>query len=63
MCDITKPAAVKETAKKVRQELGEVDILVNNAGIMICKDLLSLTEKEIRLTMEVNTMAHFWVNI
>ena len=34
---------------------------VNNAGIMICKDFLSLSETDIRRTMEINAISHFWV--
>lgn len=30
---------------------------------MKCKDIISLTEKDIRSTFDVNIVAHFWVNI
>ncbi len=35
---------------------------MNNAGIMICKEFLELSETDIRRTMDVNIMAHFWVS-
>jgi len=37
-----------------------VDILVNNAGVIAAKSLVDLSENEIRRTMDVNVMAHFW---
>ena len=41
-------------------EAGRVDILVNNAGCVTGKRLLDCTDEEIRRSMEVNTLAHFW---
>ena len=61
-CDITQYSEVQRVAALVRADLGEVDILVNNAGVMLVKDLLSLQEKDVLLTMNVNTISHFWVN-
>ena len=60
-CDVTSIDSVKKTAEGIRQDLGEVDILVNNAGIMNVKKFMDLTETDIRRTMEINTLAHFWV--
>ena len=60
-CDVTDIDSVKKTAESVRQDLGEVDILVNNAGIMNVKEFKDLSETDIRRTMDVNVMAHFWV--
>ena len=50
-----------ETGSKVISEVGAVTILVNNAGIMPSHDLLKHTEGEIRKTVEINLVAHFWM--
>ena len=61
ICDVSKIESIKEVAAKVRQEVGDIDILVNNAGILNGGALLELSEKDIRRTMDINIMAHFWV--
>lgn len=59
--DITNYNKVYEVAEKVRKDVGSgVDVLINNAGIVIGKSLLTATEKEISLTLNVNTLALFW---
>ena len=60
-CDVSSCDDVKRAAAKVREDLQTVDIVVNNAGVMCLKDILSLTEKDIRRTININTVAHFWV--
>ena len=60
-CDVSNYGDVKQTAARVREDLSTVDIVVNNAGIMCLKDFLSLTEQDIIRTMNINTVAHFWV--
>ena len=47
---------------KVKSDIGNVTILVNNAGIVSGKPILELTDASIERTMQVNCMAHFWVN-
>jgi len=59
-CDVTNIKDVGDVATKVRRDMGDVKILINNAGIMHVKSLLTLSEKDIRRTMEVNLIAHFW---
>jgi short-subunit dehydrogenase len=59
--DITDYNKVYEMAEKVKQDIGSsVDILINNAGVVMGKSLLNATEKEIMLTLNVNTLSHFW---
>lgn len=58
---MTKTKNVAEVAAQVRRDLGEVEFLVNNAGVLMCKNILDLEEKDIRKTMEVNAISHFWV--
>ena len=61
MCDVSKIEDIKDVSAKVRREVGDIDILVNNAGILNGGALLELSEKDIRRTMDINIMAHFWV--
>lgn len=42
--------------------MGDVSILVNNAGIVTGKKFIEAPDSLIEKTMEVNTMAHFWVS-
>ncbi|KAJ8023639.1 17-beta-hydroxysteroid dehydrogenase 13 [Holothuria leucospilota] len=58
--NVTDKEMVKETAKKVRSEVGVVNILINNAGILMGQSLLDLTDDQILRTMNVNAIAHFW---
>ena len=60
-CDVSSYDDVKQAAAKVWEDLQTVDIVVNNAGVMCLKDILSLTEKDIKRTININTVAHFWV--
>ena len=60
-CDVSSCDDVKQAADKVRKDLQTVDIVVNNAGVMCLNDILSLTEKDIKRTININTVAHFWV--
>lgn len=52
--DVSAPDQVKETANKVRQEIGPVDVLINNAGIVVGKYFHEHTTQEILKTMEIN---------
>lgn len=46
---------------QVKREVGDISILVNNAGIVTGKKFMDSPDALIEKTMEVNTMAHFWV--
>lgn len=46
---------------QVKDEVGSVNILINNAGIVSGKYVLECPDNLMQKTMEVNTMAHFWV--
>jgi all-trans-retinol dehydrogenase (NAD+) len=59
-CDVADREMVYRTAEKVQSEVGNVDILVNNAGIVNGKPFLECTDDELRRTVEVNVLAHFW---
>lgn len=47
---------------QVKREVGDVSILVNNAGIVTGKKFMDAPDSLIEKTVEVNTMAHFWVS-
>jgi len=58
--DVTNRDVVFQNQKKVKNDVGVIDVLINNAGIVRGNSLMSLTEKQIRLTMDVNVISHFW---
>jgi len=59
LVDVSNRKTVFETQRKVKSEIGAIDILINNAGVVAGKSLMDLTEKQIRLTMDVNVTSHF----
>jgi all-trans-retinol dehydrogenase (NAD+) len=59
-CNVADREMVYDTAEKVRRDVGRVDILVNNAGIVNGKRFLECSDEELRRTMEVNILSHFW---
>ncbi|KAK3943621.1 hypothetical protein QBC46DRAFT_253782 [Diplogelasinospora grovesii] len=59
-CDITSPTTLATVANTIRAEVGEPTILINNAGVARGKSILSATEKDIRFTFDVNTLAHYF---
>jgi len=60
-CDISQRNVIYETANKVKDEVGDVDILINNAGIVTGKKFLDCPDALIEKTMNVNSVAHFWI--
>ena len=60
-CDVSSCDDVKQAAAKVREDMQTVDILMNNAGVMCLNDILSLSENDIKRTININTVSHFWV--
>lgn len=59
-CDVSRHQDVYRVAEQVRTDVGMVDVLINNAGVISGKLLLECSDEQIRRTMDVNTMAHFW---
>ena len=59
-CDVSDREMVYDTADKVRNQVGRVDILMNNAGVVSGRPFLECTDEQLRRTMEVNALAHFW---
>lgn len=60
-CDITSPALIASVAAEIRKDVGEPTILINNAGVARGKSILDATEKDVRFTFDVNTLAHYWM--
>ena len=63
ICDVSKIDEIKSVADKVRREIGDVDLLVNNAGILHGASFLTLTDAEIKRTIDINLLAYFWVRL
>jgi all-trans-retinol dehydrogenase (NAD+) len=60
--DITCIDQIKQTAIKIKNEVGSVDIVINNAGVMNHGKLfLQLTEEEITRLFNVNIFSQFWL--
>jgi len=60
-CDITSTSAIAAVAKEIREQVGDPTILINNAGVARGKNILDATEKDVRFTFDVNTLAHYWM--
>ncbi|MEW5735214.1 MAG: SDR family oxidoreductase [Thermodesulfobacteriota bacterium] len=60
VCDVSKNTNVYKAAEQLEKEVGPLDVLVNNAGIVTGKTFLKTTDEEVKRTIDVNTMAHFW---
>jgi short-subunit dehydrogenase len=60
-CDITSPPQLAAVAKEIRAQVGHPTVLINNAGVARGKTILGASERDIRFTFDVNTLAHYWV--
>lgn len=58
--DCSKREDIYSSAKKVKEEVGDVSILVNNAGVVYASDIFATQDPQIEKTFEVNVLAHFW---
>lgn len=59
--DVSDREKVYNAAKRTLDEAGPVNILVNNAGIVSGKPFIECSDEQIERTIQVNTMALFWV--
>ncbi|KAK0170616.1 hypothetical protein PV328_008449 [Microctonus aethiopoides] len=62
VCNLCNKEDVYEKAEIIKKEVGQISILVNNAGVVNGKKLMDISDELISRTMDVNIMAHFWVN-
>jgi NAD(P)-dependent dehydrogenase (short-subunit alcohol dehydrogenase family) len=60
-CDITSTETLSKVAAQIRADVGEPTVVINNAGVARGKTVLNSTEKDVRFTFEVNTLAHYWM--
>lgn len=58
-CDITSSAQIHAVAEQVRKSVGNPTVLILNAGVARGKSILDSTEKDVRFTFDVNTIAHY----
>lgn len=61
--DVSDTEQIKAVSKKVKKEHGPVDVLINNAGIVVGKYFHEHTTKDIRRTLEINSMAPMVVTL
>lgn len=60
-CDVSDEKQVRQLARRVADEVGPVAVLVNNAAVTQCQPLLTLKPDQIRRTLDVNLLSHFWM--
>ena len=58
-CDVTNEAEVQAMAKTAIDRFGHVDILVNNAGVISVAPVMSMTEQQWDLVIDVNLKGTF----
>lgn len=58
-CDITSPAAIAETADKIRSDIGSPSILVNNAGITGSHTILKTPSDFLGRIFATNILSHW----
>lgn len=58
-CDITSSKQIHAVAEQVRKAVGNPTVLILNAGVARGKSILDSTEKDVRFTFDVNTIAHY----
>lgn len=61
LADVSNTKIIKETAHKVRKEVGIVDVLINNAGVVIGKYFAEHGTNEIGKTMDINALAPMYI--
>ena len=61
--DVSKEHKVEKMAERVKEEVGDVYMLVNNAGVCPCLRFKEIDYQQIRRTLDVNLLSHFWVCI
>jgi len=63
LLDVSDTDSIKAAAQQVESSYAQIDVLINNAAILLDegKPFLSLTEEELRQTIEVNTFGPLWM--
>lgn len=60
-CDLASRASIEAAADAVRAAFGAPTVLINNAGCARGKTILDSSESDIRLTFNVNSLAHYFL--
>ncbi|KAK9466039.1 hypothetical protein V1512DRAFT_32346 [Lipomyces arxii] len=60
VCDVGDPRDVAAVFERVGEEVGTVTVLVNNAGVASRGSVLEMSAEEIRMTVDVNLLSHFY---
>ena len=61
--DVANTAMVAATAQQVLADVGSVDILINNAGVVVGKNFVDHTHKDIDFTVSINIAAVMHVTL
>jgi len=61
--DVANTEQVIKTAKKVKEEAGQIDILINNAGVVVGKEFYRYKHKDIDFVMSVNSNAMMHITL
>ncbi len=56
VCDVSQPADVAGTARRILDRFGRVDVLVNNAGVIRGGRLVEMSQEAIRYQLDVNVV-------
>ncbi|KAJ0419577.1 hypothetical protein BJY00DRAFT_313959 [Aspergillus carlsbadensis] len=59
--DITSPTTIHEAATQIRRNHGNPTVLINNAGVGYRANMIEEPESNIRQTLDVNMLSHFWM--
>lgn len=62
ICDVTDEEQVRETVKKINEEVGNIDILVNNAGIIKRIPMHEMSRDEFQQVIDVDLVGPFIVS-
>lgn len=62
ICNVTDQEQIAQTMEAIKSELGEVTMLFHCCGVPSPRALIQ-HPMEIRQTMEVSVLSHFWVGI
>ncbi|XP_062960353.1 short-chain dehydrogenase/reductase 3 isoform X2 [Cynocephalus volans] len=60
ICDVGNREEVYQTAKAVREKVGDVTILVNNAAVVHGKSLMDSDDDALLKSQHINTLGQFW---
>ncbi|XP_016061147.1 PREDICTED: short-chain dehydrogenase/reductase 3 isoform X1 [Miniopterus natalensis] len=60
ICDVGNREEVYQTAKAVREKVGDITILVNNAAVVHGKSLMDSDDDALLKSQHVNTLGQFW---